>query len=68
MESSSTVENKSEPRRPRKPKTICLPFEEAEYQRCLDDPTYCRQYIVSAAFLDLTTFSLFFIYLCGLCF
>lgn len=46
MESSSPLENKSEPRRPRKPKTICLPFEPVEYQRCLEDHAYCRQYIM----------------------
>ena len=45
MESPSTSENKSKPRRRRKPKSICLPFEAEEYQRCLDDHVYCRQYI-----------------------
>ena len=46
MESSSSLKNKSKPRRRRKPKSICLPFAAEEYQRCLDDHVYCRQYIM----------------------
>ncbi len=46
MESSSRLENKSEARRPRKPKSICLPFETAEYQACLEDHEHCRGYIM----------------------
>ena len=46
MESSSTVANKSKLRRRRKPKSLCLPFAAEAYQRGLDDPAYCRQYIM----------------------
>lgn len=46
MESSSPLAKESKPRRRRKPKSICLPFERATYQRCLDDHAYCRQYIM----------------------
>ena len=45
MESSSSP-NKRETRRPRKSKSICLPFEKAAYQACLEDPAHCRQYIL----------------------
>lgn len=45
MESSS-FPNKRETRRPRKPKSICLPFERGEYQVCLEDHMYCRQYLM----------------------
>lgn len=45
MESSS-FPNKRETRRPRKPKSICLPVEREAYQVCLEDPVYCRHYIV----------------------
>ena len=45
MESSSSL-NKRKPRRPRKPKSICLPFETAEYQSCMEDHGRCRQYIM----------------------
>ena len=44
MESSSP--NKRETRRPRKPKSLCLPFETGEYQSCMEDHAHCREYIM----------------------
>ena len=43
----SSEPNKTNPRRPRKPKRICLPFlSENHYHTCMTDRATCRQYIL----------------------
>lgn len=45
---SSSEPNKTNSRRPRKPKSICLPFlSESHYHTCMADRTLCRQYIMA---------------------
>ena len=42
---SSSQSNKTEIRRPRKPKSICLPFpSQVHYQTCMDNRDLCRDH------------------------
>jgi hypothetical protein len=49
MEPSST-ENKISSRRPRKARSVCVPFvDEALYRRCLEEPAFYRRYLERGA-------------------